>query len=238
VAIAYSSQGAGASTETSTAALSPLCPATVNEGDILIAHVGWEGTSDTPDTPSGWKLLSGPHIVETTVARHWIFGKVAIGDEDGAAVAFGAPAVTTQRGARVYSFTGREWGDIGELVVGFSATSHGTDPQMPTVTTRMAGSLAVACTYQNDNNAQASATGETGGDWVEATSFTAALTPGLAMAIQTCTPTGDPGTVTGGAVATTNDPCGVIGFEIRPRPGYGPVPIMSPIVPAVNRGGR
>lgn len=223
MAIAYSSQGAGASTETSAAALSPACPATVNAGDILIAHVGWEGTSDTPSTPSGWTLLSGPHVVETTIARHWIYGKIADGSEDAASVAFGSPSVTTQRGARVYSFTGREWGDIGELVVGFAHISHATDPQMPSVTTNMAGALAVACTYQNDNNTQGSATGESGGDWTQHVEFTANLTPGLAMAIQSCTPTSNPGTVSGGSVATTNDPCGVIAFEIRPRPGYGPL---------------
>lgn len=219
MAIAYSSQGAGVSTETSGAALSPLCPATVNAGDILIAHVFWEGTTTAPSTPSGWSPLSGPHVIESTVARHWVFGKIADGSEDGAAVAFGAPAVTTQRAARIYSFTGRVSGAIEELVTGFTHLSHATDPQMPTVTTRTAGALAVALVAQNDNNAMASATGETGGDWTEAVAeYTVALTPGFTLQIQTCTPTSNPGTVTGGTVATTDDPCGVIGFQIQDAP--------------------
>jgi hypothetical protein len=229
VAIGYKSQGAGASTETSAAALSPLCPATVDAGDILIGHVGWEGTTTTPSTPSGWTLLSGPHVIESTIARHWLFGRIADGSEDGAAVAFGAPAVTTQRGARIYSFSGRlDDGGIAELVQGFAPTSHATDPQMPTVTTPRAGAMAVACTYQNDNNTQASATGESGGDWVEQVQFVAALTPGLAMAIQVCTPTADPGTVSGGTVSTANDPCGVLGFFIQDRVGL-PSVVMAPI---------
>lgn len=225
MAIAYKSAGAGASTETSGAALSPACPAVVDAGDILIAHVLWEGTADTPSTPSGWTLLHGPEVIQSTVARHWVFGKIAAGTEDGAAVAFGSPAVTTQRGARVYSFSGRVSGTISQLVAGFAATSHATDPQMPAVTTTAAGALAVACVCQHDNNALAAATGESGGDWAEAVAeYVAALTPGLVLQLQTCTPTANPGTVSGGAVAATNDPSGVIGFQIRAEP---PTPITG-----------
>lgn len=219
MAIAYKSQGAGASTETSGAALSPLCPAVVDAGDILIAHVFWEGTTSAPSTPAGWSALYGPAVIETTIARHWVFGKIADGTEGGAAAAFGNPAVTTQRGARIYSFSGRVSGTITDLVNGFAETSHATDPQMPTVTTQSTGAMAVALVAQNDNNAFASPTGETGGDWVEAVAeYTVALTPGFSLGIETCIPTSDPGTVTGGAMATTNDPCGVIGFQILTAP--------------------
>lgn len=216
MAIAYKSQGAGVATETTGAALSPLCPAVVAANDILIAHVFWEGIVTGPNTPAGWTLLSGPHIIASTIARHWVFGKIAAGTEDGTAVAFGSLAVTTQRAARIYSFSGYESGTITQLVNGFVETSHATDPQMPTVTTTLAGALAVALVAQNDNNAFAAPTGETGGDWIEAVAeYTAALTPGLSLGIEICTPIANPGTVTGGSMATTNDPCGVIGFQIR-----------------------
>lgn len=216
MAIAYKSQGAGVSTQTSGAALSPACPAVVDAGDILIGHVFWEGTATAPSTPSGWELLYGPAVVQSTIGRHWVFGKVAAGTEDGTTVAFGNPAVTTQRAARIYSFSGRISGTILELVNGFSETSHATDPQMPTVITTEADNLAVALIAQNDNNTAGNATGETGGNWTEAVAeYVAALTPGLMLQIQTCVPTANPGTVTGGTVATTNDPVGVIGFQIR-----------------------
>lgn len=217
MAVAFKSSGSGVATETSGAALSPACPAVVDAGDILIAHVFWEGTTTAPNTPGGWALLSGPHVIETTIARHWVFGKVAAGTEDASAIAFGNPAVTTQRGARIYSFSGRTAGTIAELVNGFAHTSNANDPTFPNVTTTMNGALAVALVGQNDNNTLASATGESGGDWVEATAeFTANLTPGLALGIQTCTPTANPGTVSGGTDNTTNDPAGVIGFQIMP----------------------
>ncbi len=220
MAITYKSQGAGVSTETSGAALSPLCPATVDAGDILIAHVFWESNVTAPSTPGGWDLLFGPSLIESTVARHWVFGRIADGSEDGAAVAFGSPAVTTQRAARVYSFAGRISGTTTGLIRGFTETSHATDPQMPTVETREKGSLAVACVAQNDNNAFANPTGESGGDWVLAVAeYTAALTPGFSIGICTATPTANPGTISGGTMATMNDPCGVIGFEVRDNPG-------------------
>lgn len=219
MAIQYKSAGAGVSTETSGAALSPACPATVDANDILIGHVYWEGTTDAPSTPSGWTLLDGPQVVQSTIGRKWVFGRIADGSEDGAAVAFGSPAVTTQRGARIYSFSGYVSGTITQIVKDFAFLSHATDPKMPTVTTSAAGALAVALVAQNDNNTAGNATGESGGDWTEAVAeYVAALTPGLMMQIQTCTPTSDPGTVSGGSVATTNDPCGVVAFQILDAP--------------------
>lgn len=221
MAIAYKSAGAGVATETSGAALSPQCPATVDANDILILHVFWEGTTSAPSPPGDWTILGGsPYTIETTIGRHWVYGKIAAGTEDGAAVACGAPAVTTQRAARIYSFSGWVSGTITDNVpsASFSHQSHATDPQMPTVTTTLAGALAVALVAQNDNNAFASPTGESGGDWTEAVAeFSANLTPGLSLGLETATPTADPGTISGGSMATTNDPCGVIGFEIRPQ---------------------
>jgi len=219
MAVAYKSAGTGTATEASGGNLNPTCPATVDANDILIAHVAYEGTTTTPSTPTGWTLLGGPYTVEAAY-RHWVFGKIADGTEDGTAISFGTPAVTTMRTGRIYSFSGYVSGTISELVppASFAHLSNATDPQMPTVTTTVTGALAVACVYQADDNAQASATGETGGDWTEAVAeYTQlATTPDSALGLQTCTPTGDPGTVTGGSISTANDPCGVIGFEIRP----------------------
>ena len=214
--IAYKSQGAGASTETSGAALSPLCPATVDAGDILLAHVYFEGTATTPSTPSGWTLLSGPHVIETTIGRMWLYGKIADGSEDGAAVAFGTPAVTTMRAARVYSAAGRINGTITQLVTQFAFTSNANDPTFPTVATQKVGARAFAFVAQNDNNTFANATGESGGDWVEAVAeYTVALTPGFSLGIQTCVPTANPGTVSGGSDNTLNDPAGVLVCQIQ-----------------------
>jgi hypothetical protein len=179
-------------------------------------------------------LLGGPYTVENAY-RHWVFGKLAAGDEDGAAVAFGTPAVTTMRTARVYSFSGYTSGTIAQCVpaASFAHLSHATDPQMPTVTTTQAGALAVACLYQADDNTPGNATGEEGGDWTVAVAVYEqnATTPDSCLALQTCIPTNNPGTVSGGAVATANDPCGVIGFQIKAvgATTYTPATITAPL---------
>lgn len=230
--IAFKGSGAGAATETSGAACSPASPATVDAGDILIIHAYFEGTATAPSTPSGFTLLFGPSVIQTTIGRHWIYGKVAAGNEDGAANALGSQAVTTMRSGICYSFSGRVSGDITNLVRGFAETTHATDPQMPTVGTTHPHSLAISCVVQNDNNALAAATGESGGDWVEAVAeFVSALTPGLVLQLQTATITVPPGTISGGSVTATDDPSGVIGFEIRPEAIIPPI-MMPPLRPA------
>jgi len=216
VAIARKTAAAGVSSQTTGVSLAPACPAVVDAGDILIAHVYWEGTSAAPVEPSGWTTLGGPYVIESTVARQWLFGRIADGSEDGATVTFSTtPANTDGRGARIYSFSGYVSGTIQEVVRDITHTSHATDPQMPTVTTTEAGALAVALIGQNDNNTHNSATGETGGDWTLWVTLAANLTPGFAITIQTATPTADPGTITGGTDPTNDDPVGTIGFEIR-----------------------
>jgi hypothetical protein len=219
MAVAYKSAGAGVSTETSGAALSPACPATVDAGDILILQTAWEGTTSAPSPPGDWTLLRGPENVGTApAARHWVYGKVAAGTEDGATVALGSPAVTTQRAARIYSFSGRVSGAIADLVTGFNVpTPDDADPNGPSVTTTAAGALACALTYQNDNNTLEVFASPTGGTWAEqatAGGYIFALNPGGVLHLQTSTPTADPGTISGGAMTVLNDPWSVIGFQI------------------------
>jgi hypothetical protein len=72
---------------------------------------------------------------------------------------------------------------------------------------------------QNDNNTIGAIAGMSGGTWAEAVAeYVAALTPGLVLQLNTCTPTSNPGTVSGGAVVATDDPSGTLGFEIRSHP--------------------
>jgi hypothetical protein len=220
-AIAFKSQGAGASSEASGVAVSPASPASVDANDILIVHAYFEGTATAPDTPGGFTLLSGPNVIETTIGRHWLYGKIALGTEDGAANALGTQAVTTMRSGRCYSLSGYEAGKLEEVIRGFAHISaNSSTPGMPTVTTTVRGGLAVCCVAVNDNNATAPATGESGGDWTEAVAeYTVALTPGFTLQIQTATPTANPGTISGGTTNITNaDPVGLLGFEIRPYP--------------------
>src|SRR5512134_2310852 len=115
MAVAYKGAGAGVSTQTSAADLSPAFPATVDAGDIALLFTGWEGTSNTPNTPAvgdGWVPLVSAQGVgsASTVARVWVFGKICDGTEDGATVALGNPSVGDMRCARIFTFSGRTAG--------------------------------------------------------------------------------------------------------------------------------
>lgn len=223
MAIAFKSSGAGAGTETSGATLNLACPATVDANDILIAHLLFTGTVTAPTTPSGWTLLYGPANVGTTAtARHWCYGRLADGTEDGSNVNFGNPAVTTGRAGRIYSFSGYVSGALSDVVpaASFSDIPHATDPQGPTVTTTIAGARAIALCAQDDNNTPPAITGMSGGTWVENAEYVNATwgPQGIMISLNSCIPTSDPGTVSGGAQVATNDESGTIGFEIRPEP--------------------
>jgi hypothetical protein len=222
MAVAPKAAGAGAGTEVNAAALSLLCPATVDVNDILIAHVIWLDLISAPSTPAGWAPLYGPaNLGITAVGRAWVFGKLAAGTEDGAAIGFGTAGGTAGRYGRIYSFSGYVSGTILQIIPADSFTDipHATDPQAPTVTTTVAGARACALVAQNDNNTIDSFTGETGGDWVEAFAEfvdTAIGAQGCMAQLQTAIPTADPGTITGGTFNTANDPTSVIGFQIAP----------------------
>src|SRR3990172_6736155 len=105
MAVAYSSAGAGAGTESNGASFDFACPAVVAVNDVLIAHTIWLDTVSAPTTPSGWTILTGPANlgVTTPQGRHWVFGKIAVGDEDGATIGFGTAGGTAGRFGRIYS---------------------------------------------------------------------------------------------------------------------------------------
>ncbi len=98
MAVAYASAGAGAAAETNGATLSLTCPAVVNAGDVLIAHVVHLGTTTAPTYPTGWTHLHGPvGLSASPTGRVWVFGKLAVGNEDGTGVSFGTAGGTNGR---------------------------------------------------------------------------------------------------------------------------------------------
>lgn len=216
---AFVDAGAGFLTVSASADCAPVAPATVNPGDILIAHAFYGGNSVAPNTPSGYTLLDGPRELGTpaTNGRVWVFGKAADGSEDGAAAAMGVQAVTTPRRGRVYRFTGAPSGTIGNIVLGFgfatAATAAVTDTS---VTTTGTNSLACQLVAVADDNAMGAFTGMSGGTWAEATAeFTSSTgTPDTCMQLQTAT-VASAGTIDGGSFTMSfADPWGVVGFYI------------------------
>lgn len=252
MAIAYKSAGAGAGTETSGAALSPACPAAVDANDILVAHVVYLDNTTNPTLPAGWTLLF-PDPTDITVGsglgtgtptgRAWAFGKIAVGDEDGDAISFGTNGGTSGRLARIYSFSGYVSGTITDVIpaASFTANSSEQDPVIQAVTTTVAGAKAVALVSQDDDNSHAGLGDVTGGTWAEAVADyvnTTVGAQGAKLQIQVGTPTSDPGTISGGTVAGTNDENNTLCFEIRPNapvveiPGSGAMGVRAPALAA------
>jgi len=228
VAISYLSAGAGSGTETTGVALAPVCPATVTANAILIAHVTYLDITTvptTPSTPGVWTLLYGPANLGTgtAVGRSWVFGKIADGSEDGVGVNCGTQGGATGRYGRVYSFDGYVSGTLAQIIptASFSDIPTETSIPLPTVTTTKAGALAVALLTQDDNNSFAAAGAVTGGTWAEPVAEFVSTTigaQGCVCGIQTCTPTANPGTVTGGTANATADEGSTIGFQILDSP--------------------
>ncbi|MBP6946263.1 MAG: hypothetical protein KBB46_03170 [Candidatus Pacebacteria bacterium] len=222
--INYKSAGAGTGTEVSGTDLTPAAPATVDVGDILIAHIVVLNATSALSTPAGWALLSGPSgLGVTETGRAWAYGKIADGTEDGAAINFGNLASTVGRLGRIYSFSGYSSGTINDVVPASSFTADGseTDPVIRQVTTSVSGAKAVALVSQDDNNSHAALGAVTGGTWAESVTDyvdTTVGAQGAALQIQVGTPTTDPGTIAGGLVAGTDDEANTLSFEIRSGP--------------------
>lgn len=215
---AFGSAGAvDAGTVTSGAAWDPACPASVDPGDILIAHISCRDLVTDPVTPTGWVQLTLP--ISTTTGRHWLFGKIADGTEDGAAVSFGIQAVSVNRSGRIYRFIGNDWTgqNILDMVLGFASAS-GTVAAVAdqSVTTPRANCLALNFIKVDDNNTIGPFTGETGGDWTEPVAEASNnLGTGWMAQLQTAQ-MASAGTINGGSVTmSAADPWSVIGCYIR-----------------------
>lgn len=213
----YSSKGAMVGIATGGAAHNVPCPVVVNAGQVLIAHLMYESTTITPSTPAGWTLLSGPHTIGTT-ARTWVYGKIAVGNEDGTNVNFGSPTGNHNRYGVIYAFDNPRNDTIANIVGGFNFDT-GSSAEIPDVEviTPEADCLAINLLGGQDDVTIGPYTGETGGDWVEAApeDLHSTFTPDQFMQIQTAAMS-SAGTINGGSVTASGSSIwGVVGFYIR-----------------------
>jgi hypothetical protein len=242
---AWSSKGTAAATTVAGTNLQPTCPATINAGDILIAQVAVRNITTSSSTPANWELLDGPDLAGSGggIGRFWVYGKIASGSEDSTTVNFGnfGGSTTNVRIGQIYRYIGNDWSGqtLTSVVTGFATNTAGTSASigMPSVTTPVANCLAVASLFQLDNNVPATtASGESGGSWVEISSLSDSS--GSDTGIMTTVHTADmvaAGTISGGTVASGNDPWGTAGFYIRePIVAATTIPdvVMAPPIPA------
>lgn len=212
---AYAAAGTGSTSTTGT--LSPAYPAGISAGDLLVLHVsGQHGSSGSADVvePSGWTTVVND---DTTNATYYgaVFTKVADGTESGTlSVSKANESVVSQ--ARIYRFTGAGAATDTEGVAS-GLHGSGTTINMLSVTTTAADRLCLHLTFIRDSTSnqgapvQASATGETGGDWTEAVAeYTSTTGPDESLGLQTAG-MASAGTISGGSFNTNHS---VIGFKV------------------------
>ena len=194
---AYASASAGArngawSSDPEGGAVSITYQASIASGDLLLVQFQCRA-ADTPATPSGYTSLYADATGTGTIEfKQTIFGKIAAGTESGTTLdilASGVPTVDDASG-RIYRITGNANPATFLDLFESAAVLSGNDASIeaPSVTTTGAEELAVAFVCVSDDNAVASFTGETNGDWTEAVAeYSNATGDDFCLQLQTAT---------------------------------------------------
>lgn len=202
----YAAAGAGAASATNDP--SADYPTGITAGHLLVAHVVCHGgTVNT--TQSGWTHITGATQSPIT---HRAFYRVADGTESGS-YAFDTNGGTGAY-ARIYRFTGTPVsGPVEDSAAAGGAVSTVSDVG---VTTGGADRLAVNLVALSGSfGSLGSFTGESGGDWTEATKFTSTTGDDATLQLQTAG-IASAGTINGGTTSGGGFAWVVIGFAIKP----------------------
>lgn len=211
----FATAGAGATANAGGSA-STAYPASLVAGDLLICHTltlaSDTGYSGANLLSAGFELDADKDVTFSTTNRSRVYLKIASGSESGS-LNVTAPSAGTVK-TRMYRISNPIGGGIKAWSV--SATLSGTDAsiEMPTIPVR-GQAAAVALIAVADDNAVASATGETGGDWTESTAeYADATNDDGCLQLQMSSLVAGP--LSGGSqTMAASDPWCVIAFAVR-----------------------
>lgn len=159
-------EGAGTGATTTGTTLNVPFPASISAGDYLILHtVVREPSYNVSGTPSGFTLIDDE--TEVVLLHAFVYGKVATGSETGNLTVSWDSGGGVGRIGRIYRFSGVDAGSYEGLAV--ATDSGSTTCSDVGVTTTGADRLALNLVAYGQATTSASFTGETGGDWTEAT---------------------------------------------------------------------
>ena len=175
----------------------PLCPATVVAGDLLLSIAQLENGSDTGPSASltagavteGWVVI-GSGLGSLPDGRDFLIGayKIADGDEDGAAMVGGWTVAGTQSvdftHINVFRFTAANGFAATPVINSAYAAQSGTTHTGPTLA-GVTNGLSVHIIAQNDDTTGLDAiAGATGGTWSAETQIGTILANDGAMQVQ------------------------------------------------------
>lgn len=169
----FGAAGAGAEADAGTLAI-PY-PAGISAGHALFFTVNRRQTTGADlTTPAGWDIVDGPVDAPAGAnneIREWVCGTIADGTESGSLTVTVSGTSTNSLIGRMVRVVGSAayTGSILDYVEGIdNAVGNASPVGMPSVVTAGTDRLAICFSHIGNDSAVAAATGETGGDWVEA----------------------------------------------------------------------
>jgi hypothetical protein len=196
----------GTSSAGTTSPRTPTYPAGLAANDRLILQVFVRAENATCPTPSGWTFDFLD--VVTGYGTQWVFSKLATGSESGSlSVAWTGTTSGFMAIAQIHAFRGvttaSRWYEPAQR----SLTIGGTTGDMPTVITTGTDRLALALLAGANNVTVTNSTGESGGDWSEASEAGSTAGAGGTLQLQTAD-LASIATLSGGTVTFNTAPFG------------------------------
>ena len=222
-AYAATGQAGAVANATITATIAPAKPSTVNAGDLLILHVLARNSNNNgagPASITGWTSFSGNPYGGTNNARTSLYWRIAGAGEASQTVSFACTGGTTSdlAMARIYRFTAANGFDPTNPVEAITSRSGTATPMLApaTITPVSTNRRAVCCGSIATNSATVgNMTGETGGDWTQATNANSATGGTGTLNLQTSDQSAG-GAISGGSIAVTTGNWVTIGFMLVP----------------------
>lgn len=165
---AFSSAGSGNANTNMASGRTVTLPATIDAGDLLIVQISIRATDAAVTVAtSGWTAFpDNPYAAGNNVVKQFLYYKIADGTEDATNFTFDPDGTTADvvHLARAYRFTGAS------AIEGISVRQGTTGAvAAPTVTPLGTNRLGVCFVAVAENGTIGPFTGESGGDWTEAT---------------------------------------------------------------------
>ena len=212
----------GVASATTGTSLTPTHPAGGMTGDIMILVVGSTAptnvnsitTPTTTSTPWNVKHALEGSSLDGQIAIWWRVVSTAV-PSGTLTITVATPDANAACYAQIYLFRGLN--QINPFEGGALTNGSGTTVSMPSVTTVGANRLCAAFTMVGSNTTMASATGESGGDWVEAAAEDASATGNDGTLGCQIAQMAAAGTISGGSFAVTTGGWACRAFALRPE---------------------
>lgn len=213
----FSAAGTGADAANDGIDVVMTVPGTINELLLMIFLIRINGTWDNKATvnSAGWNDLYVAETPSSNNLRAWMLWKLHDGSEPNVTCTYTGAAMAA---GIIHSFANVDTSDpIDDIATAIHATGTPGSIGMPTVDTSFDNGLAVAVVMQTDDAVIASATGESGGDWVEVNEYNTSTGIDTTIQFQTANmPTA--GTISGGSTAFATNAAVALGISLNGAP--------------------